>query len=537
MPAVLHIKNIALRYSVFRFVWLFCLSTAVLYCYANELKRRPVISADKEGVQMAATGFTHLSGKRSFNPNPQLTITLNRCRFLLMQYQKTGDSGFLQIALQDCLNVLGEEKYAHTITQREPLVRRFYETAIQISYTVQDAAAMFYYMEQYRLDELKRVWPAAKQYATINLQQVQEQLKDGLQYFSYFETGDGIYGLLLSANNVSYQKIHFPGYRDSLQAFRKICSDGQLLNSNYNRYAALAHLLYKNIWLPFDIAPGKILINVGDEFMPVEAFTTDAKGEDFLLYRYTVSYTYAASWYFNSHPQPQSKQKRLAGMAPEDCAADVTLARLFGSVQSLYKINGFIPEVKIFEERAASKKNLLQHLFEYDIIHVYAHAGMAGGKPVLYMNDTLLCTDDIRLQQHTRTSLMFLAACETAMVQGEKNVSNSIAGSFMAAGVPAVAATLWQVESKVMYAISEHFYTLLQQGLSKDEALQQAKINFIKKHLHTAELPYYWAALVLIGNPDPVFPADDTTGSLYFAAVFNLSLCVASWAFGRTQIM
>ncbi|MFZ0454369.1 MAG: CHAT domain-containing protein [Ignavibacteriaceae bacterium] len=41
------------------------------------------------------------------------------------------------------------------------------------------------------------------------------------------------------------------------------------------------------------------------------------------------------------------------------------------------------------------------------------------------------------------------------------------------------------------------FYKKLSDGLDKSEALQQAKIEFIKKY---SPDPYYWAAFVLSGN-------------------------------------
>jgi hypothetical protein len=45
------------------------------------------------------------------------------------------------------------------------------------------------------------------------------------------------------------------------------------------------------------------------------------------------------------------------------------------------------------------------------------------------------------------------------------------------------------------------FYEHLAEGKTKSEALQQAKLDFIKKY---SANPYYWSAFILSGNPSSI---------------------------------
>ena len=72
------------------------------------------------------------------------------------------------------------------------------------------------------------------------------------------------------------------------------------------------------------------------------------------------------------------------------------------------------------------------------------------------------------------------------------------------AGIPSVAATLWQADEQTIYTISEKFHEFLSQGMPKDEALQKAKLFFIKTSSSENPFPYYWANIILVGNAEPI---------------------------------
>jgi CHAT domain-containing protein len=99
-----------------------------------------------------------------------------------------------------------------------------------------------------------------------------------------------------------------------------------------------------------------------------------------------------------------------------------------------------------------------------------------------------------------------LSACQTNV--GREATGEgiySLARGFAAAGISSVAATLWKADEQTIYGLSEKFNEYLSKGMSKDEALQKAKLYFVQNNSNTEKLlPYYWANMILIGNADAI---------------------------------
>jgi len=57
-----------------------------------------------------------------------------------------------------------------------------------------------------------------------------------------------------------------------------------------------------------------------------------------------------------------------------------------------------------------------------------------------------------------------------------------------------VIASLWNADDSTTKTIMVQFYQNLKKGMSKDEALRQAKLSQIDSH------PFFWSPFVLIGD-------------------------------------
>jgi hypothetical protein len=68
--------------------------------------------------------------------------------------------------------------------------------------------------------------------------------------------------------------------------------------------------------------------------------------------------------------------------------------------------------------------------------------------------------------------------------------------AFFFAGTPTVIATLWNVDDAATGLLMERFYTHLQAGVGKAEALRQAQLEVLGNYPD----PYYWAAFVMSGD-------------------------------------
>lgn len=112
-------------------------------------------------------------------------------------------------------------------------------------------------------------------------------------------------------------------------------------------------------------------------------------------------------------------------------------------------------------------------------------------------NDGLLEVREIR-RLRLNSSLVTLSACDTGIGPvSEAGVAN-IVNAFVEAGANTVVSTLWQLEDKTTEVLMTDFYAHLAAHETKAEALRDAKLNLLAKHLP----PYYWAGFELVGEPN-----------------------------------
>jgi CHAT domain-containing protein len=128
---------------------------------------------------------------------------------------------------------------------------------------------------------------------------------------------------------------------------------------------------------------------------------------------------------------------------------------------------------------------------------------------MIYFSDSVLLLSDLVFQNKPATSLIVLSACQTAsgkLYNGEGVFSFN--REFAALGVPASVSNLWNVDDQSSYRLTELFYKYLSKGVPADVALQRAKKEFISTAaLNENKLPYYWAAPILVGQSESIYPS------------------------------
>jgi len=103
--------------------------------------------------------------------------------------------------------------------------------------------------------------------------------------------------------------------------------------------------------------------------------------------------------------------------------------------------------------------------------------------------------------------LTVLAACRTGLVTpgAEGRTLASLTGSFLAAGTPAVVATLWDVDDRATALFMEMFYRELSSGPTPAAALRETKLRLRRDPRW--DRPALWAAYVLVGDGEPLAPS------------------------------
>lgn len=114
-------------------------------------------------------------------------------------------------------------------------------------------------------------------------------------------------------------------------------------------------------------------------------------------------------------------------------------------------------------------------------------------------NELLYVRDLYNLQLNA--DMVVLSACQTALgrlQRGEGIIS--LARAFAYAGARSIVTTLWSVEDASTKTLMLAFYRHLQAGMPKDQALQQAKLEWIANAGYFKAHPYCWAGLIVIGD-------------------------------------
>ena len=364
--------------------------------------------------------------------------------------------------------------------------------------------------EQY-IQFLEQQYPAYYQYkyadAVPSLHSLQQYLNSNKQSFvHYFISDTAIYILGITGTGAKLVKLSKKDFDvHLLPHFLQFCSSKDSVNNHYPTYAALAFTLYQKLVQPLQLAKGRVIICQDNYFIPFEALCSDALGKQFLLYDYTFSYVYAARSLMLKTGIAIA-EKDFFGISPVSFAPYLNLPDLKESADYLQSASGYYPQVKLLMNKEGSKSNFLKNFPGYAVVNIFSHASADTNhaEPYLYMADSVLNLSELALINNPFTQLVVLSACKT---NNGKNASGegiySLARGFAAAGIPAVAATLWNAEEKPIYIISDFFHKNIAAGMNKDDALQQAKISFIQTSSENL-LPYYWGNIIIMGNTEPV---------------------------------
>ena len=260
-------------------------------------------------------------------------------------------------------------------------------------------------------------------------------------------------------------------------------------------------------------------------------------GEQYLAQRFSINNITAASL-TDIDFEPKQQDRRLLAAACVECSFTINVGdRQFPFADLPFTAT----EVQILSEQFSGVDVLLDQAFnstameeipKYDIIHLATHAAFVVGAPdesfiVLGDGGTVNLRQIRRQWNLTNAELVVLSACETAVGSTELGSGVEILGlgyQIEQAGAQATLASLWQVSDGGTQVLMNAFYSALNQGMTKTEALRQAQIALITEDFSavggeratltrvneatgeplrfsdTLAHPYYWAPFILIGN-------------------------------------
>jgi CHAT domain-containing protein/Tfp pilus assembly protein PilF len=376
----------------------------------------------------------------------------------------------------------------------------------------------------------------------ITMDEVTSKLTSKQAFLEYYVSDTVLFSFVITKDN---QRIHRTGMtteiRNQISILHKQLTQvdpSKIGATDYSLFVTSARKLYKVLLEPFknEIA-GKDLIIVPDGellYIPFDVLlTSDPKnsGLDFrslpyLIKDHAINYSPSATIVFGRKEKHQQQSIDLAAFAPTYDKNYPYKNLVYGnpdSVMTLFPIPGALEEVKrvsaIYKGKVEIGRMATEAMFKseapnYNILHLSAHTIIDNENPMYSKlaftpeidkkEDGLLNTYEL-FNMNLNAELAILSACNTGSgkLQAGEGIL-SIARGFFYAGVPSVVMTLWSVEDNSSALLMELFYKHLTEGLAKDEALRQAKLDYLKQSDQLTSYPYYWAGYVNIGDNAPL---------------------------------
>jgi CHAT domain-containing protein len=239
----------------------------------------------------------------------------------------------------------------------------------------------------------------------------------------------------------------------------------------------------------------------------------DTESGRYLAERHPISISPSASVFLKASTHPARLSQRpvgdllIVGDPRPDPRLFPELVRLPGAGQEIAALRALFPRAELQTGAAATRARFLAVAGSHRIVHFAGHSVVNLDKPLrsclVFAPDPSagdpgpLYADDLLRQNLGSTGLVVLSACGTARGYSyDMEGTSAIARSFLAAGVPVVVASLWNVEDGAAARLFAEFYRVLPQEADAVSALRAAQL----KLLSTGAPPVDWAVFEVIGG-------------------------------------
>lgn len=238
----------------------------------------------------------------------------------------------------------------------------------------------------------------------------------------------------------------------------------------------------------------------------------------YLVQDWTLSLAPSATFYVEA----LTRDRALASDAPPtalvvgdprfDRSLFPDLASLRGAEEEARSLVALLPGSVGLTGEAATPDAFLAAAGRHEIVQFGGHAVVNNEFPLLsYLvmaprragDSGLLYTHELYGVRLERTRLVVLAACRTAggPVNGEGPLS--LARAFLAAGVPTIVASLWDVDDEATARLLQSFHKRFQQGDDAATALRQAQLSMLASPDTALRSPAAWGAFEVLGAAAP----------------------------------
>lgn len=344
----------------------------------------------------------------------------------------------------------------------------------------------------------------------VNIEQVQNALPANSTMLSYFFGSTQLYALSISDSTFSVQQQEVDSLASKIADFRERIVAIEDLEE-------LSQSLYQKL-IPQNIEGERLIISISGllAFLPFELLHDDT---DYLGLNKSISYLPSLNIWMKAQENVPNTHSKMLAMAPEFDSQVIfdedpnrdPLVPLPGAQKELSALQEYFKGDFLVAEEA-TKKQFLEKVSDFNLIHLATHAIIDNTNPNLsrlYFSPSQ--NEEPFLENHElynldmKADLVTLSACNTGIGEIQKGEgANSLARGFIYSGVPAVVVSLWPTSDKSTPELMKHFYQNLNEGQAKDEALRNARKQYLSTAEGKARHPFYWGGFVLIGDQHPI---------------------------------
>ena len=339
---------------------------------------------------------------------------------------------------------------------------------------------------------------------------------------------------------LEFKETSYSVYKDILEPVLKEWPEGEIRSLAIVPDGLLTYL-------PFDI------------LLTAQSKAAAYNDQPFLLRKYATRNLFSAST-LNAEPIEKKFTAQYVGFAPDYKARVKNDSTQFG-MTSFGPLNYNVEEVgyasgyfggRIYTGSEATEGQFRSVSGRAKLMHLSMHGFVNNEDPsfsamIFTSNDSLKghgYDHDGLLYLHELydlplvADLAVLSACETGggkYARGEGIVS--LGKAFRYAGCENIVMSLWKVNDRTTADLMKIFFRNLSDGMSKDEALRQAKLSFLNdaKNRHFSH-PYYWSGFILSGDALPLL-AEKVPLYVYFiiSIVCILLISLILWRIKKGQ--
>lgn len=346
----------------------------------------------------------------------------------------------------------------------------------------------------------------------LSAREIRQRLPAGVALIEYALVEDQLLAWVVRRDGFSMTRI--PVQPSSLDALVKSLPT-ELARSSFTASARLYDLLIRPV-LP-RIAPNDQIVFIPDGVLHAVPFAAllDLSTRRHLFQDYVLAVAPSATFYVEALDRDcalrsdQAPTVLAVGNPAFNPKFAPTLLSLPDSEVEAAQLANLFPGSETLTGSGATQEAILSAASRHEIVHFGGHATVNRDFPLLShlllapedQDDSgLLYAHELYRTRLGNVRLAVLAACRTASgpIQGEG--VQSLARAFLAAGVPGVVASLWDVEDAASARFVQHFYQHLRQGDHPPVALRRAQLSMFGSSDPAMRSPAVWAGFEVVGG-------------------------------------